>query len=64
MFTVSCFGETIRDPVKRWAEDYPSILEVFGVMDHGVLATNPQRSNLKLWWASLLLQDLFNQLLT
>ena len=42
-YTVSYFGETNRDPVLCWKEDYPSILEVFEVTDQGVLAITPQR---------------------
>jgi hypothetical protein len=43
MFTISYFGETIRDPQLRWAEEYPRILEVFQVTHYGVLAITPQR---------------------
>jgi hypothetical protein len=43
MFTISYFGETIRDPQLRWAEEYPHILEVFEVTHYGVLAITPQR---------------------
>jgi hypothetical protein len=44
MYTVSYFGETIRDPEIRWAEEYPRILEVFEVTHYGVLAITPQRA--------------------
>jgi hypothetical protein len=44
IYTVSYFGETIRDPVLRWNEEYPSILEGFEVTDYGVLAITPQRN--------------------
>ena len=44
MYTVSYFGETIRDPEIRWAEEYPRILEVFEATHYGVLAITPQRA--------------------
>jgi hypothetical protein len=46
MYTVSYFGETIRDPecAGKRKEEYPRTLEVFEVADYGVLAITPQKN--------------------